>query len=492
MASLARRRHALQAADELLNDLDINQDEPIDVFDIIDRLGLWLVFNRLDSLLGATLPKGTGGIMLTTQRGPSVQRYTAAHEIGHWILDFNEPAFDTDDDIFYPTADREQLAQLFAGQLLMPPPLVFETGARHGVTSDASATAPAVYLTARDMGASYEAAVRQLSNLDIISPSTRDRLLARTPIQIKTELCHGHRPRGAVDVWPVNLEASGSEVDLTEGDEVVLTLPENRTTGYRWMTPDEITERAMHEVSPPPEPFAPDLSDTGAPRPARGEARRPRSTAAVNRALMRVPGNAASRRLLHDHGRPGEPATFDAGDLGAADQVDEHDRSDDAGTENGEARSALEAVPASLGQVDDRFTAGWAQVAPSRVRALRRAIAGRRDLSLPESLHGHLGEAAGTSTALDPSTIPAAATGERLVALRSTGEGSLGLDLTYTLPFDPHAPAAATFHLEVRVSPTPQEEHRRMLLQWALAQPDDQGDGDDPGGGRSGNRGDRQ
>src|ERR1700710_900830 len=127
MASLARRRHALQAADELLNDRDINQDEPVDVFDISDRLALWLVFNRLDSLLGATLPKGTGGIMLTTTRGPSIQRYTAAHEIGHWILDFNEPAFDPDDDIFYPTADREQLAQLFAGQLLMPPPLVFKT-----------------------------------------------------------------------------------------------------------------------------------------------------------------------------------------------------------------------------------------------------------------------------------------------------------------------------------------------------------------------------
>lgn len=488
MASLTRRRHALQAADELLNSLDIDQEEPVDVFDIIDRLGLWLVFNRLDSLLGATLPKGTGGIMLTTQRGPSVQRYTAAHEIGHWILDFNEPAFDTDDDIFYPSADREQLAQLFAGQLLMPPPLVFETSARHGITSDASATAAAVYLTARDMGASYEAAVRQLSNLDIISPSTRDGLLARTPMQIKTELCHGHRPRGAVDVWPVDLGASGREVKLTEGDEVVLTLPENRTTGYRWMTPDEITERATREVTPPPEPFAPGLAATGAPRPAPVEARTARSTAAVNRALMRVPGNAAARRL-HEHGRSGEPATFDTRDPDGGDGAEELDSREEVRPEIGERRSALEVAPASLGEVEDRFTAGWAQVPPSRVRAVRRSIAGRRDLSLPESLHGHLEDAAGSSTVLDPSTIPAAATGERLVALRSNGEGSLGLDLTYTLPFDPHAPAAATFHLEVRVSPTPQDEHRRMFLQWALAQPDDdQGDGDDPGGGRGDGR----
>lgn len=491
---MARRRHALQVADDLLNDLAIDQEEPIDVFDIIDRLGLWLVFNRLDSLLGATVPKGTGGIMLTTQRGPSVQRYTAAHEIGHWSLDFNEPAFDTNDDIFFPTADREQLAQLFAGHLLMPPPLVFKTSARHGVTSDASATAPAVYLTARDMGASYEAAVRQLSNLDIISPSTRYGLLARTPMQIKTELCHGHRARGAVDVWPVDLGASGGEVKLTEGDEVVLTLPENRTTGYRWMTPDEITERAMRKTSPPPDPFARGLSATNPARPALGEARRARSTATVNRALMRVPGNAGARRLLPDDGRAGDPPTLDARDVDAADGIDDLDSGDDTRPEIGKPRSALEMAPASLAEVDDRFTAGWAQFAPSQVRAVRRAIAGLRDLSLPGSLRGHLVEAAGSSTVLDPSTIPAAATGQRLVALRSIGEGSLGLDLTYTLPFDPHAPAAATFHLEVRVSPTPQEEHRRMFLQWALAQPDDQGDergpGDERGGGRGNGPGD--
>lgn len=475
MTSLAQRRHALQAADELLNDMHINQEEPVDVFDIIDRLGLWLVFNRLDSLLGATLPKGTGGIMLTTQRGPSVQRYTAAHEIGHWILDFNEPAFDTDDDIFYPTADREQLAQLFAGQLLMPPPLVFKTSARHGITSDANATAPAVYLTARDMGASYEAAARQLTNLDLISRSTRDGLLARTPMQIKTELCHGHRPRGTVDVWPVDLGASGREVWITEGDEVVVTLPENRTTGYRWMTQVEITERGKREVSPPPEPFGTGITATEPVRPTPWDIRTSRSTAEVNRALMRVPGNDAARRLLHDHDLS-DPATFIARQPDAVHGVDELDTANDARGEIGEPRSALEMPPASLGDVDDRFTAGWAQVAPSQVRALRRAIAGRRDLSLPESLRTHLEHEAGQSAALNSATIPAAATGERLVALRSAGEGSLDLDLTYTLPFDPHAPAAATFHLEVRVTPTPQVQHRRMFLEWALAQTGDQDD----------------
>ena len=97
--------------------------------------------------------------MLTTERRPAVQRYTAAHEIGHWILDIEEPAFDTQDDIFHPSADRERLAQIFAGQLLMPPPLVYATCERYGISDAEGATGTAVYSVARDMGASYDNAM---------------------------------------------------------------------------------------------------------------------------------------------------------------------------------------------------------------------------------------------------------------------------------------------------------------------------------------------
>src|SRR6266536_40945 len=195
MATLAQRRRALQAADELLNDRGIDQEQPVDVFGIIADLDLELVFNPLNTLLGAVLPSGSGGIMLTTRRGPSVQRYTAAHEIGHWLLDIDQLAFDAEEDIFRPSLDRERLAQLFAGQLLMPPPLVYAMSRRYGISAS-SVSAPAVYQAARDMGASYEAAVRQMGNLGIVDAGQRDYLLSQTPGQIKAELCQGHRPQG--------------------------------------------------------------------------------------------------------------------------------------------------------------------------------------------------------------------------------------------------------------------------------------------------------
>ena len=38
MATLAQRRRALQAADELLNELGIDQEQPVQVFGIIDEV----------------------------------------------------------------------------------------------------------------------------------------------------------------------------------------------------------------------------------------------------------------------------------------------------------------------------------------------------------------------------------------------------------------------------------------------------------------------
>src|SRR4051812_50176798 len=96
------RRHALQEADALLREFDVVQDAPVDVFALIEQLDLELVFNNLKTILGALVPHGAGGIMLSTQRGAAVQRYTAAHEIGHWILD-HESAFDTEADLYTPT-----------------------------------------------------------------------------------------------------------------------------------------------------------------------------------------------------------------------------------------------------------------------------------------------------------------------------------------------------------------------------------------------------
>lgn len=428
MVTRSQARHALQEADSLLEDLGVDQEAPVDVFSIVDELGLWLVFNRLDNLLGAVVPRGNGGIMLSTQRGAAVQRYTAAHEIGHWVLDYGEASFDTEDDIYHPGADRELLAQIFASHLLMPPPLVFAVGARYGIHDARTATPTAVYLLARDIGSSYEAVARQLVTLEIISRAQRDELLRIRPAAIKAELCLGHRPTGPVEVWPMSLDSSGTALSVTEGDEVVVLLPENRTTGYRWLTDEDLERRSLRTVNPPPtldeaHPVVVQRQWT----PSRG--RRPEPGGAVEQALARVPGNAGAVRILPTPGPTtpgGSPARL--------------------------------SYPLAL--VDDQFQASRGSVPASQRRSTRRAVA--------RGGQATVGGAAGTSDApamMDTRAgVSIAGTGTRLLALRSVSEGADAVHLSYSSVYDPAAPAVEVYQLEVRVTPGPEVLRRRAYL----------------------------
>lgn len=254
---LGRSRRALQAAASLLDELHIDQEKPVDVFQVIEQLGLWLVFQPLDVLLGAVLPQGNGGILITTERRPTLQRYTAAHEIGHWELDHNQLSFDTDHDVLSPGVnERERLAQYFASYFLMPPPLVHAVASRHGIRRRENVSPAQAYLAARDMRVSYEAALRQMNNLQVITEHQRDTLLQTQPLRAKQDLAYGHRPEtGSADVWTLDLRAPHQQVDVLIDDEIVITLPENRSTGYRWLDDNLNDQRAARRARPaPPRP----------------------------------------------------------------------------------------------------------------------------------------------------------------------------------------------------------------------------------------------
>ena len=173
----ARRLEAAESASRLLAEAGVDQTRQVDVFGLCEQVGLWLAFLPLDALLGSYLPDGAGGALITTQRPITVQRYTAAHELGHWRLHHSRgPVFDTEEQVLGDTPDEnEQLAQVFAASLLMPPPLVFGTLRRLSATGDVSTSD--AYTVARESGVSYEAAVRQLQNLEVIDSRRANALL---------------------------------------------------------------------------------------------------------------------------------------------------------------------------------------------------------------------------------------------------------------------------------------------------------------------------
>ncbi|WP_158853023.1 ImmA/IrrE family metallo-endopeptidase [Saccharothrix deserti] len=427
---IARRRRALQAAADLLDELDVDQEQPVDVFEAIGRLGMWLVFQPLTSLLGAAIQQGPGGVLITTEREPTIQRYTAAHEIGHWRLDHNPTAFDTETDILSPGADeRERLAQWFASYFLMPPPLVHSMVARHRSTGEAISPAKA-YLIARDMCVSYEAALRQMANLDIISDRDRDDLLTVPRLTAMQAAAHGHRPEdGRANVWVLDERSLGhpsEHIDIVVNDEIVIALPENRTTGYQWLDEAANVERGNLQARAAPPPFAaPSL-------PARIPVQAPhtepphQTTADINAALALLP--RATRPL-------------------------------DASTSPPSSRTASTTVEQStevLSMVADEYRPGWARVQGRDPGVLRQHIAGR-----PGNASALFAPAALPPDLTKPGV---GATGQRLLALQARAEGRFTTVLYYAPIHDPHAAPAAAFTISAYVSPPPEILHRRALL----------------------------
>ncbi|MDE0170859.1 MAG: ImmA/IrrE family metallo-endopeptidase [bacterium] len=248
-----RRLQAVASANELLAEAKVDLSRQVDVFGLCEQLGLWLMFRPLDGLLGAFIREGVGGVLITTERPVTVQRYTAAHELGHWRLGHAQAhVLDSEQEVLGNTPDdeSEHLAQVFAAALLMPPPLVFRILERLGVTGDISTVS--AYTVARESGVSYQAAVRQLADLKLIAPDRLVKLLAVTPLEIKTKIGLGQRPvSGHADVWPVDEDWHGRRIDVRIDDEVMIHLPENRSTGYRWVFVGHETLRPRTPEPPP-------------------------------------------------------------------------------------------------------------------------------------------------------------------------------------------------------------------------------------------------
>jgi Zn-dependent peptidase ImmA (M78 family)/predicted secreted protein len=299
MASRNHKRQSLEAisaASQLHARLGSARDKPVDVFEAIRSLGIWLVFQKLDNLLGATVRQGVGGIVITTERPLNLQRYTAAHELGHWILHDDEFTWDTDETVLQGDASaREHAAQIFAGAFLMPRQLVVGTLRRLGLQRGDRITPLMAYQASTIMGVSYEAALNQLQAMNLLTREEYSALKEVRPINIKTMLSGGIRPKNPqANVWLPAVEEL-QELNMAIGDEVVISVPENRTTGYRWTVPPKSQEANNEQGSAEIELVADDfeLRTTQ----AAGSAAEPRAGGGGHRRMI-FRANAAGHMVL--------------------------------------------------------------------------------------------------------------------------------------------------------------------------------------------------
>ena len=239
LISRAREAGAIAAARELVR-LAVDQGQPVDVFRVIERAGIWLWFQPLKDLQGVYLKDpdtGRRAILINSRRPLSLQRLTAAHEYGHHVLG-HEASLDEAADV-EPSETRvaqEAAAQTFANDFLMPPQLVNAQWNSLGLPSQQRLLEPhQVYLLSLYLGVSYRALIYQLVALRKIGWPTAKRLAKYQPRQIKQLIGRGLGPLDSfADVWPLSQEDGGRHLRARVNDEVSVALPEIPSSGYRW------------------------------------------------------------------------------------------------------------------------------------------------------------------------------------------------------------------------------------------------------------------
>jgi Zn-dependent peptidase ImmA (M78 family) len=221
------------------------QGGDIDVFDAVLAVRLPLLLRPLDGLLGAYLPDPIPGVLITTERPLSIQRFTAAHELGHFRLK-HRPSFDDENNILRrmtmtatPTAadpDMQEVeADAFAVGFLIPRWLIGWHCQRQRWLAPDLRKPHVVYQLSLRLGASYEATTWTLQRYNLIAGAAGHALRQTQPRQLKIDLLAGHRPvdyRG--DVWHLTERDADTRINGSRNDHFVLRLDEHSGGGYLW------------------------------------------------------------------------------------------------------------------------------------------------------------------------------------------------------------------------------------------------------------------
>lgn len=130
------RKRIEEIASQILNDLNINE-LPVPISSIAESIGLKIYpYDLGENISGAlVIDKGQGIIGINPLESSVRQRFTIAHELGHFILHKNSESLFVDKDfkVLFRNQEsstgelkREQDANAFAAAILMPKKLLAE------------------------------------------------------------------------------------------------------------------------------------------------------------------------------------------------------------------------------------------------------------------------------------------------------------------------------------------------------------------------------
>ena len=216
----------------------------IDVFGTVTQCGVVLLFKPLDSLLGAYVEHPIPGMLITTKRQLSVQRLTAAHELGHARL--NHKTSLDDDSVVEQRLEmklsehnklEEVQANTFAIEFMLPDWLISTCFSRYGWNKQKIVDPRIMYQLSLRVGVSYTALCHSLMRpgIGIIDQSDVNDLLKVKPRKIKQNLLKDYQPENMWgDVWELTPKDEGTVIEGSWSDLFLLKLNEHSNSGYIW------------------------------------------------------------------------------------------------------------------------------------------------------------------------------------------------------------------------------------------------------------------
>jgi hypothetical protein len=215
-------------------------DQPVDVLAAMAHLGLAVIFKPLNGLLGAYLKvPGASGAVITTKRPLHVQRFTAAHELGHHVF---QHELSTDRNVGYAARgeatgyDEQELeADAFASEFLMPKWLIAAHVNRMRFGRRDLVRQEVVYQLSLRLAVSYTAMCWALHGHQLLTRSQAQALADAAPKGAKQMAAFDVEPESwQHDVWNLTQRDRGSVVLGGPEDLVVVTLEEHSTSGFAW------------------------------------------------------------------------------------------------------------------------------------------------------------------------------------------------------------------------------------------------------------------
>jgi Zn-dependent peptidase ImmA (M78 family)/predicted secreted protein len=241
-ATLRGTRGASEALSELgLKTKIKNGLQQIDIFDCLKQLDVVTVCRPLDGLLGAyTTHNQTHGVLVSTNRRLPIQRFTAAHELGHFWLKHGT-SIDSEESIDKARNSKgnaplhEVEAEAFASEFILSKALVGYTIRRQNYSKSELKHPDIIYQLSLRLGASYSATRVAMQNHNFISLHESSQAAAVSPKIIKERLLRDLGLRAShPDVFHLTENDNGSYILSGPEDTVIIELQEHSTSGYSW------------------------------------------------------------------------------------------------------------------------------------------------------------------------------------------------------------------------------------------------------------------